>query len=30
VVTHVEALAERVPARLRVRKHPWGSRVEWA
>ena len=30
VVTHVEALAERFPARLRVRKHPWGSRVEWA
>ena len=30
VVTHVEPLAERFPARLRVRKHPWGSRVEWA
>jgi exonuclease SbcC len=30
VVTHVEALAERLPARLRVRKHPSGSRVEWA
>ncbi|MGQ9510494.1 MAG: AAA family ATPase [Thermaceae bacterium] len=29
VVTHVEALAERFPARLRVRKHPSGSRVEW-
>ncbi|GAA5334642.1 MULTISPECIES: AAA family ATPase [Thermus] len=29
VVTHVEALAERLPARLRVRKHPSGSRVEW-
>ncbi|GAA6754926.1 SMC family ATPase [Thermus thalpophilus] len=30
IVTHVEALAERLPARLRVRKHPSGSRVEWA
>ncbi|GAA6730870.1 AAA family ATPase [Thermus sp. 93170] len=29
IVTHVEALAERLPARLRVRKHPSGSRVEW-
>ncbi|RTH05467.1 exonuclease SbcC [Thermus scotoductus] len=30
IVTHVEALAERLPARLVVRKHPSGSRVEWA
>ncbi|MCS6868412.1 MAG: SMC family ATPase [Thermus sp.] len=30
IVTHVEALAERLPARLRVRKHLSGSRVEWA
>ena len=30
IVTHVEALAERLPARLLVRKHPSGSRVEWA
>lgn len=30
IVTHVEALAERLPARLVVRKHPTGSRVEWA
>ncbi|WP_117236702.1 AAA family ATPase [Thermus sediminis] len=30
IVTHVEALAERLPARLLVRKHPLGSRVEWA
>ncbi|GAB5602089.1 SMC family ATPase [Thermus sp. FJN-A] len=30
IVTHVEALAARLPARLVVRKHPWGSRVEWA
>lgn len=29
VVTHVEALAERLPARLRVRPAPGGSRVEW-
>ncbi|TBH21673.1 AAA family ATPase [Thermus thermamylovorans] len=29
IVTHVEALAERLPARLRVRKHPSGSRVGW-
>jgi exonuclease SbcC len=30
IVTHVEALAERLPARLRVRKTPRGSWVEWA
>lgn len=30
IVTHVEALAVRLPARLVVRKHPSGSRVEWA
>lgn len=30
IVTHVEALAERLPARLRVRKTPKGSWVEWA
>ncbi|MBW6395394.1 SMC family ATPase [Thermus sp. SYSU G05001] len=30
IVTHVEALAERLPAKLVVRKHPSGSRVEWA
>lgn len=30
IVTHVETLAERLPARLVVRKHPSGSRVEWA
>lgn len=30
IVTHVEALAERLPARLVVRKHPSGSRVGWA
>ncbi|WP_038047158.1 AAA family ATPase [Thermus caliditerrae] len=30
IVTHVEALAERLPARLLVRKHPSGSRAEWA
>jgi exonuclease SbcC len=30
IVTHVEVLAERLPARLVVRKHPTGSRVEWA
>ena len=29
VVTHVEALAERLPARLKVTKHPSGSRVAW-
>jgi exonuclease SbcC len=29
VVTHVEALAQRLPAQLRVRKHPSGSSVEW-
>ncbi len=29
VVTHVEALAERLPARLKVTKHPSGSRVTW-
>ncbi|MFC0595338.1 SMC family ATPase [Thermus composti] len=30
IVTHVAALAERLPARLVVRKHPSGSRVAWA
>lgn len=29
VVTHVEALAARLPARLRVEKRPEGSRVFW-
>ncbi|MCS7067111.1 MAG: SMC family ATPase [Meiothermus sp.] len=29
VVTHVEALAERLPARLLVEKSPAGSRVRW-
>ncbi|WP_018465647.1 AAA family ATPase [Calidithermus timidus] len=30
VVTHVEALAERLPARLRVEKSPAGSRLRWS
>lgn len=30
VVTHVEALAERLPARLRVEKSPAGSRIRWS
>lgn len=30
IVTHVEALAERMPARLRVEKSPAGSRATWA
>lgn len=29
IVTHVEALAERLPARLVVDKHPSGSRLRW-
>ncbi|WP_027883614.1 AAA family ATPase [Meiothermus rufus] len=29
IVTHVEALAERLPARLLVEKSPAGSRVRW-
>ena len=29
VVTHVEALAERLPARLVVEKHPSGSKISW-
>ncbi len=29
IVTHVEALAERLPARLQVEKSPAGSRVHW-
>ncbi len=29
IVTHVEALAERLPARLQVEKSPAGSRVRW-
>ncbi|RDI95697.1 SMC family ATPase [Meiothermus sp. QL-1] len=29
IVTHVEALAERLPARLQVEKSPKGSRVRW-
>ncbi|WP_337871224.1 SMC family ATPase [Meiothermus sp.] len=29
IVTHVEALAERLPARLEVHKSPSGSRVRW-
>ena len=29
IVTHVEALAERLPARLQVEKSPSGSRVSW-
>ena len=29
IVTHVEALAERMPARLEVSKSPAGSRVRW-
>ncbi|MDW8091279.1 MAG: SMC family ATPase [Meiothermus sp.] len=29
IVTHVEALAERLPARLRVEKSPKGSRAYW-
>jgi exonuclease SbcC len=29
IVTHVEALAERLPARLRVSKQPQGSQVRW-
>jgi exonuclease SbcC len=28
IVTHLTALAERMPARIRVRKAPEGSRVE--
>ncbi|MFX9684366.1 hypothetical protein ABTP08_20120, partial [Acinetobacter baumannii] len=30
IVTHVETLAERLPARLVVEKRPAGSRVYWA
>lgn len=30
VVTHVEALAERLPARLRVEKSPAGSKIRWS
>jgi exonuclease SbcC len=29
IVTHVEALAQRLPARLQVEKSPAGSRVSW-
>ncbi|MBO1437092.1 SMC family ATPase [Meiothermus sp. CFH 77666] len=29
IVTHVEALAERLPARLQVEKSPAGSKVRW-
>lgn len=29
IVTHVEALAERLPARLVVEKSPAGSKVSW-
>jgi exonuclease SbcC len=29
IVTHVEALAERLPARLVVEKHPSGSKFRW-